>query len=67
MIRFSAGGDGVLFLLVLLRKLLPGLGSLTISIGKSKSDPKDIAVQPFRKDHAFVDTYFSAAYSFPAS
>ncbi len=36
-------------------------------IGKSKSDPKDIAVQPFRKNLAIVDTYFSAAYSFASS
>jgi hypothetical protein len=55
------------FLACLDRKALTGLGSLTISIRKSQSDPKNIAVQVFRKNHAFVDTYFSAAYSFASS
>jgi len=49
------------------RKALPRLGPPTISIGKSKSDPKGVAFQHFRKNHAFVDTYFLAAYSFASS
>jgi hypothetical protein len=43
---------------------LPEPGIPAISIAESECVLKDVVVQPFRKNHAFVDTYFSAAYSF---